>query len=238
MCLGVVRDELDNKSLAIIKLFDCSVRSNLKQVCLWWGVRKRFVSMMGKTELLEAIAGKNRGLLATPSDKQGILAAIARLEERNPTPRPTEAGEFLNGDWRLLYTTSSDLLRLDQVPLLKLGQIYQCIRVKDAKVYNIAEIVGLPYLEGLVSVVARFEAVSEKRVNVRFERSIDGSQRLIGYQSPQQYIQEIEAGKKFVAIDFPIDSRNQKGWLDITYLDENMRIGRGNEGSVFVLSKV
>ncbi|MGL4881863.1 MAG: PAP/fibrillin family protein, partial [Waterburya sp.] len=29
----------------------------------------------------------------------------------------------------------------------------------------------------------------------------------------------------------------QKGWLDITYLDEDMRIGRGNEGNVFVLTK-
>ncbi|HAJ61284.1 MAG TPA: fibrillin, partial [Cyanobacteria bacterium UBA8543] len=26
-------------------------------------------------------------------------------------------------------------------------------------------------------------------------------------------------------------------WLDITYLDKDLRIGRGNEGSVFVLTK-
>ncbi len=192
--------------------------------------------MIGKAALLEAIAGKNRGLLATERDKQAILMAIARLEDRNPTPRPVEAG-ILDGDWRLLYTTSRGLLNIDQLPLLKLGQIYQCIRVQTKSVYNIAEIYGLPYLEGLVSVTARFEPVSERRVQVKFERSIIGLQRLISYQSPMDLIQQIETGKKFAAIDFRLE-RDQQGWLDITYLDDNLRIGRGNEGSVFVLSKV
>ena len=193
--------------------------------------------MIGKDSLLEAIAGKNRGLLATQADKQAILALVAQLEDRNPTPRPTEAGELLDGDWRLLYTTSRELLGLDQVPLFKLGQIYQCIRVKDTKVYNIAEIYGLPYLEGIVSVTAEFEPVSERRVQVNFKRSISGLQRLIGYESPDKFIQQIEAGKKFTALDFGIESRDQKGWLDITYLDNDLRVGRGNEGSVFVLTK-
>ncbi len=193
--------------------------------------------MLGKSELLEAIAGKNRGLLSTEQDKQAILMAIAQLEDRNPTPRPIEAGELLDGNWRLLYTTSKGLLNIDQLPLLKLGQIYQCIRVKTQSVYNIAEIYGLPYLEGIVSVVAKFEPVSERRVQVKFERSIVGLQRLIAYQSPTDFIQQIEAAKKFVAIDTKLDSSRQQGWLDITYLDADMRIGRGNEGSVFVLSK-
>ena len=193
--------------------------------------------MLGKSELLEAIAGKNRGLLSTEQDKQEILMAIAQLEDRNPTPRPIEAGELLDGNWRLLYTTSKGLLNIDQLPLLKLGQIYQCIRVKTQSVYNIAEIYGLPYLEGIVSVVAKFEPVSERRVQVKFERSIVGLQRLIAYQSPPDFIQQIEAAKKFVAIDTKLDSSRQQGWLDITYLDADMRIGRGNEGSVFVLSK-
>ena len=193
--------------------------------------------MLGKTALMDAIAGRNRGLLATEPDKQAILMAIAQLEDRNPTPRSVEASNLLDGNWRLLYTTSKGLLNIDQFPLLKLGQIYQCIRTKTASVYNIAEVYGLPYLEGLVSVVARFEPVSERRVQVKFERSIFGLQRLIGYQSPGDFIQQIETGKKFAAIDFNLN-RDQQGWLDITYLDDNLRIGRGNEGSVFVLTKV
>ena len=193
--------------------------------------------MLGKAELLEAIAGKNRGLLATERDKMAILAAIAILEDRNPNPRPLEVRELLDGNWRLLYTTSKDLLNLGRIPLWQLGQIYQCVSVKDAKIYNIAEVSRLPYLEGLISVCARFEPVSERRVNVRFDRSIVGLQRLIGYESVSNFIGQIETGKKFTALDVKIENREQRGWLDITYLDDNFRIGRGNEGSVFVLTK-
>lgn len=193
--------------------------------------------MIGKSELLEAIAGKNRGLLATAADKQAILSVIAQLEDRNPTPRPVEAADLLEGDWRLLYTTSRGILGIDQLPLFKLGQVYQCIRTKESKVYNIAELYGLPYLEALVSVAAEFEPVSERRVKVNFKRSLSGLQRLIDYQSPSNFIEQIESGKKFTALDFTIENREQRGWLDITYLDRDLRIGRGNEGSVFVLTK-
>lgn len=95
---------------------------------------------IGKMELLEAIAPVNRGLLASESDKQAILAAIARLEEHNPTSQPLEATELLDGNWLLLYTTSQDLLGIDRFPLAKLGAIYQCIRTQRSKLYNIAEV--------------------------------------------------------------------------------------------------
>ncbi|MBF2067795.1 MAG: PAP/fibrillin family protein [Calothrix sp. C42_A2020_038] len=193
--------------------------------------------MLVKAQLLNAIAPTNRGLLATDQDKQSILVAVANLEAQNPTPHPLEQSELLDGDWRLLYTTSKALLKLDRLPFYRLGQIYQCIRVHTNSVYNIAEVFGLPYLEGIVSVAAKFEPVSLTRVQVKFERSILGLSRLIGFQSPRQYIQQIESGKKFTAIDFPINSTNQQGWLDITYIDNDLRIGRGNEGSVFVLSR-
>ena len=193
--------------------------------------------MVTKDTLFQAIAGTNRGLLATPSQKQGILAAIASLEDSNPTPRPIEASHLLGGDWRLLYTTSRALLNLDRFPFCQLGQIYQCIRVESNSVYNIAEIYGLPSLELLVSVVAIFEPVSERRVQVKFNRSIIGLQKLIGYKSPATFIEQIESGRKFTAFDFAINSDQQQGWLDITYIDNDLRIGRGNEGSVFVLSK-
>lgn len=194
--------------------------------------------MIGKSELLEAIAGKNRGLLAAENDKLMILAAAAQLEDRNPTPRPLEAPEKLEGNWRLLYTTSQGLLGLDRIPIFKLGQIYQYIRVQEARIYNIAEIYGLPFLEGIVSVGARFTPLSERRVQVTFERSIIGLQRFIGYRAPHPFVMAAEAGQKFTALDFSIANRDQQGWLDITYLDDDLRIGRGNEGSLYVLTKV
>ncbi|NEQ30952.1 MAG: fibrillin [Leptolyngbya sp. SIO4C5] len=196
--------------------------------------------MLAKAELKQAIANKNRGLAASPTEKTAILAAIARLEDRNPTPQPLEAPELLEGDWRLRYTSSQDLLGIDRLPLLTLGQIYQCIRTAESKVYNIAEVTGLPLLEGLVSVAAQFEATSPQRVNVKFERGVLALQRLIDYRAPSQLIHKLQNTPKLSllqAIDFDINSDRQQGWLEVTYLDQDMRLGRGNEGSVFVLTK-
>lgn len=194
--------------------------------------------MMKKAALLELIAGKNRGLLANELERKAILAAIAQLEDYNPHPQPLEAADLLEGNWKLVYTSSQELLGIDRFPFYNLSNVYQCIRLKTGKIYNIAELMGIPYSEGLVSVAAQFQPISERRVEVKFNRFVVGLQRFLGYQSPNQFINAIESNQRFLGIDFTINPENQQGWLDISYLDENMRVGRGNEGSVFVLSKV
>jgi len=196
---------------------------------------------MPKAKLLAAIAVKNRCILATASDRQAILAAITELELRNPHPRPlTTAIDLLAGDWRLLYTSSQSLLGIDKFPLVKLGTIYQCVRPTNNAIYNIAEVPSLvPGLTGIVSIVATFTAVNESRVNVQFNRSLIGLKSLIDYSTPDRLINAIENGQKFTAIDLPINRKEDRSpaWLEVTYLDDTLRIGRGNEGSVFVLDK-
>lgn len=195
--------------------------------------------MLGKSELLETLASQNRGLATSPTERQAIQAAIARLEDRNPTPEPLAAADLLEGDWRLLYTTSQDLLGIDRIPLLSLGPIYQCVRPAKRQIYNFAEVSG-PLVSGLVAVSASFEPVSRQRVNVAFERGIFGFQGLLGYRSPSQFIAKLNTYQKLSllqGIDFAINRDNQQGWLEVTYLDSDMRIGRGNEGSLFVLRK-
>ncbi len=221
--------------------------------------------MLNKTDLRNAIAQKNRGLSATETDRQMIASAIAQVEDRNPTRDPLTAPELLAGDWRLLYTTSQDLLGIDRVPFIQLGNVYQCVRPDLSRIYNIAEVKSLPYCEGLVSVAANFEPapsdystqevnqvspsespssstspLSKRRVNVRFNRAVLGLQRLLDYRSPAQFIDRLNAAEKMSplqGIDFSINADRQQGWLEITYLDRDLRIGRGNRGSLFVLTK-
>jgi PAP_fibrillin len=196
---------------------------------------------MLKAQLLAEIATKDRGILATPTDKQAILATVTALELRNPHPRPlTTAIDLLAGDWRLLYTSSQSLLGIDKFPLVKLGTIYQCLRPKTSAVYNIAEVSSIiPGLNGIVSIVAKFTPTSESRVNVEFNRSVIGLQKLIDYSTPDRLITAIENGQKFTAIDLPINRKESRvpAWLEVTYLDESLRISRGNEGSIFVLTR-
>lgn len=202
--------------------------------------------MLGKPELLNLLVGRNRGVGATAEQRAVILAAIARLEERNPTPRPIEAPDRLDGDWQLLYTTSDELLGIDRLPLFRLGEIYQCLRCDQAAVVNVAEVrntlpgfSGLPWFSGLVSVVARFEPVSAQRVQVKFERAIVGSQGLAAYDrsSLAAWVDQRVAGDRLRAVQIALNSDRQQGWLDVTYLDDTLRISRGNNQSVFVLRR-
>jgi hypothetical protein len=195
---------------------------------------------MPKARLLAAIAGKNRGILTTDRERQAILAAVTELESYNPHPRPlTTAIDLLAGNWRLLYTSSQSLLGIDKFPFVKLGNIYQCVRVMTSKIYNIAEVNSfLPGTDGLVAIVANFKPIDEVRVNVEFNRSLIGFQGLVHYADPDRLITAIENGQKFTAIDLAIDRQNKTpAWLEVTYLDDTLRIGRGNEGNIFVLTK-
>ncbi|MEO1622859.1 MAG: PAP/fibrillin family protein [Cyanobacteria bacterium J06632_3] len=221
--------------------------------------------MLSKNDLRNAIASTNRGISATAADRQVIASVIARVEDANPTPEPLSATDLLAGDWRLLYTTSQELLGIDRFPLAKLGNIYQCIRPQESKIYNIAEVKSLPLCEGIISVIASFTPAASERVtlideahgkpeesavavatdstrkvNVKFNRAVFGLQRILGYQSPGQYIDKLTKADKLnplQAIDFTINPSREPGWLEITYLDKDLRIGRGNQGSLFVLTK-
>ena len=192
--------------------------------------------MNTKKDLLRCLGQTNRGL-ATDSETQAALeVAIAQLESENPTSNPLES-EHLMGDWRLIYTTSQGILGLDRIPLTDLGEVYQCLR--GDRLYNVAETQGPLGVLGVVAVGATYEVVSPMRVQVTFRRSILGLQSALNYRSVAEFVERLERRERLWAVDFPIPERETKGkgWLEVTYLDANVRVGRGNEGSIFVLVK-
>lgn len=195
--------------------------------------------MIAKAELLAAIAGTNRGVITTETDRNLVLDKVVQLEVQNPTPQPLNQRERLSGLWRLIYTTSSDLLGLARLPMLPAGPIYQCIRGQELKLYNILELQGVPFLEGVLCVSARLTPVSERRVQVNFERSVLGLKGLMNYPSLEDLVSRLETQSPVVALNFPLNSNVERsaGWLETTYLDEDLRIGRGNNDSLFVLTK-
>lgn len=194
--------------------------------------------MTVKAELLAAIAGTNRGVITTETDRNLVLEKVVQLEVQNPTPQPLNAYALLSGTWRLIYTTSQDILGLARLPILPAGPIYQCIRAQELKLYNVLELQGIPFLEGVICVSARLTPISERRVQVDFERSIFGIKGLMNYPSLEILISRLETQGPLAALNFPINSERSAGWLETTYLDEELRIGRGNKDSLFVLTKV
>lgn len=194
--------------------------------------------MIAKAELLAAIAGTNRGVITTEANRSLVLDKVVQLEVQNPTPQPLSEQELLSGVWRLIYTTSPDLLGLARLPVVPAGPIYQCIRGQELKLYNVLELQGIPFLEGVLCVAARLTPVSERRVQVNFERSILGVKGLMNYPSLDVLISRLETQSPVAALSMPLDTDRSAGWLETTYLDEDLRIGRGNNDSLFVLTRV
>jgi hypothetical protein len=71
-----------------------------------------------KAELLDAIAGLNRGVNATDADRAAVDAAARKLERLNPN-RGSLASAAINGRWELIYTTSVSILGSNRPPFLR-----------------------------------------------------------------------------------------------------------------------
>jgi hypothetical protein len=78
--------------------------------------------------------------------------------------------------------------------------------------------------KGSLTIEASFEPISPKRVAITLEKA-----SLV----PQQFQKLFEKN-----YDLLLSIFNPEGWLDITYLDDKMRIGRDDKGNIFVLERL
>jgi hypothetical protein len=78
--------------------------------------------------------------------------------------------------------------------------------------------------KGALTIEASYKPVGPARVAIAFERA-----SLV----PQQFQKLFEKN-----YDLLLSIFNPEGWLDITYVDEQHRIGRDDKGNVFVLERM
>ena len=159
-----------------------------------------------KKELLEAIEGCERGVTADDETKELIYIAAQKLEKLNPN-RDALSSNLLNGEWELLYTTSASILGATKPwPFRPLGPIYQTIDTGRLRVRNRET---FPFFN---AVDADLTPTSKSAVNVQFVQfEIFG---LLKVTAPE----------------------SAKGALNTTYLDDELRVSRGDKGNLFVLS--
>ncbi|WP_413200660.1 PAP/fibrillin family protein [Nostoc piscinale] len=160
-----------------------------------------------------------------------IEQLTTELESVNPYPHPlVSAISLLDGAWQLQYSTAREIRSLASLPLgLKVGRVYQVIDVGNKRFFNLAQVKhALGLVSGYVRVTANFEPVADKRINVYFDKRYLSVEKIIGINTPQLNPFKV------------IPANNPAGrvaTLDITYLDETLRIGRGGDGSLFILTK-
>ena len=169
---------------------------------------------------------------------QRLETLTTALEANSPNPQPLlEHPELLNGIWQLRYSTAREIRTLTSLPLgFKLGKVYQVIDVASQSFFNQA-FCQHPWhlLTGYVTVTATFSAaptpadgIPHRKINVNFQKRSIFLQKAFGVKLPMTNPVKV------------VDARNPVGRvpsLTVTYLDDALRIGRGGDGSLFVLTK-
>ncbi|KAG6778459.1 hypothetical protein POTOM_014794 [Populus tomentosa] len=216
-----------------------------------------------KGQLVDTFYGTDRGLNATSETRAEVVELITQLEARNPNPAPTEALTLLNGKWILAYTSFAGLFPLlssGTLPLVKVEEISQTIDSENLTVQNSVQFSG-PLATTSISTNAKFEVRSPKRVQIKFEEGIIATPKLTdSIELPENVellgqtidltpfrgiISSVQDTASSVAktissqppLKFSIPNRNAESWLLTTYLDDDLRISRGDAGSIFVLIK-
>uniref|UniRef100_A0A7S4UI32 Plastid lipid-associated protein/fibrillin conserved domain-containing protein n=1 Tax=Alexandrium monilatum TaxID=311494 RepID=A0A7S4UI32_9DINO len=171
----------------------------------------------------------------TLPDRRQLLTAIDRLEECYDEPRPVAAdAERISGLWSLLYNGPADpelqeerdeqrlegpflaqLRPLGAALGLKRRDARQRIDVAGGKVDNVAPFSALG-LDGELVIEGSAAAMPDgQRLAVTFE----AFRLRLGALPP------VRVGLGWV---------NASGWVRTTYVDDGLRVGRGDKGSVFL----
>ena len=166
----------------------------------------------------EALFGAQQNMLglleASSRDDAAILAAIDELEKLNPTPAPARDPSLL-GKWRLRWSQQQASSNFFQ-------KLFAGVASDNFQILNADDTLENLVLLGplTVSATAPTAAVSATRTEVRIS-TVDVS---VGGTRVWGKTLEPRPGRG-------------AGWVEQLYLDDQLRISRGNKGSLFVHSR-
>ncbi|MEB3263229.1 MAG: PAP/fibrillin family protein [Synechococcus sp.] len=159
--------------------------------------------------LLEALAHP-------PPDRRALRPLVEQLERLQPADLERDRA-LLRGVWELAWSSSSQ-------PWLREGPWLENLQVLDpeaGRAMNLLRLRGPLGPLAAISVVASIAVEGRQRVAVRFERG--------GWIGPALGTWRPEL---LARVQQPTPA-----WLDITVLDSELRLCRGNAGTVFALRR-
>ncbi|KAL8239572.1 hypothetical protein R6Q59_016139 [Mikania micrantha] len=141
-------------------------------------------------------------------EDQQTIEQIVRKLEAANRTKEPLKSPLLDGKWELIYTTSQSILQTKRPKFLRSSVNYQAINLGTLRAQNME---SFPTFN---QVTADLTPVNTKKVAVKFDYF-----KILG----------------LIPVKAPDTAR---GSLEITYLDEELRVSRGDKGNLFILKMI
>ena len=125
--------------------------------------------------------------------------------------------KILRGIWELRWSSS-------KAPFLNYSPLVDNLQILDPsnlKGLNLLKPRGINSIIG-TGIVAKLKYINDKKIGVSFTHA--------GIIGPNIGIRRLNALTKI--------KKEQKGWLEITFLSKDLRICRGDKGTLFILRRI
>ena len=165
-------------------------------------------------EIMDAEQKLIKLLFDKPNSKD-ILLLTAKLESNSNFILSKDI-EKLQGIWELRWSSSN-------APFLNYSPLVDNLQILDplkSSAMNLLKPRGINAIVG-AGIIAKLKPINDIRVEVQFTHT--------GLIGPQIGFNKVKALAEI--------KKEQKGWLDITYLSNDLRICRGDKGTLFILRK-
>ena len=152
-------------------------------------------------------------ILIEKTNSKDISSMANKLESNSKFNLKSDI-EKLKGIWELRWSSSNS-------PILSYSPLIDNLQILNPTKSNGLNLLKPRGLDGIIGtgIVAELYPLNEIRIGVKFTHA--------GFLGPNVGLKKLKALARI--------KRDQKGWLDITYLSKNLRICRGDKGTIFTL---
>ena len=125
--------------------------------------------------------------------------------------------ENLKGIWELRWSSS-------KAPFLNYSPLVDNLQILDPINFNALNLLKPKGIKSIIGtgILAKLKSLNGNKIGITFTHA--------GFIGPLIGIRKIKALTRI--------KKEQKGWLDITFLNNDLRVCRGDKGTLFILRKI
>ena len=154
-------------------------------------------------------------ILIEKPNSNDILSMAMKLESYSKFNLKRDIKK-LRGIWELRWSSS-------KAPFLNYSPFIDNLQILNPSKSNAMNLLKPRGINGIIGtgIVAKLNPINDIRIGVKFTHA--------GFVGPKVFHTKLNALAQI--------KKEQKGWLDITYLSNDLRICRGDKGTMFLLKR-